>query len=100
MSGIGTSDYTQMTSQCKLQPILISGRPHTTEITFCECEEESATLVRHHLWPSTPNKPQVAFHFHLLEWWRAFQLEAQVSTSTFCHALKLMNGGIANKMVI
>lgn len=64
---------------------------HTANVNFCGCEEESTTLIRNRLWPSTPQLPQVAFHFQLLDWWEALQLEGHLATNAFCNTVRWMN---------
>lgn len=73
------------------------------QICFCTCEPESATLLRYHLWPSSPKRPQLAFDIELLRWIHGLQMECQVSVKGFCEALharlpKNLKGTVTNQV--
>ena len=43
------------------------GFEHDVLFTYCECEPLVVTMVRAHLWPSSPQRPNIAFTFDLLD---------------------------------
>ena len=53
----------------------------------CACEPLVVTLVRARIWPSTPQRPHLAFTLDLLDWMECLLLECQVSLNDFCKAL-------------
>ena len=63
------------------------GRRHSILLDFCRCESEALRCIRYGLWPSSPTSPLVAFVLPLMQLQRIMQLEAQVSTKTFCSAM-------------
>ena len=46
-------------------------------------------MVRARIWPSTPQRPNLAFTFDLLDWAESLLLECQVALKDFCKALTL-----------
>lgn len=44
-------------------------------------------MARARLWPSSPQRPHLAFTFELLDWAEALLLECQVALKDFCKAL-------------
>ena len=65
-----------------------TGRQHRRVLQFCKCEQESVTLIRYHLWPSSVKCPQLAFHFEFLKWLNGLFVEGHISVKAFCEALK------------
>ena len=47
----------------------------------------SHLLFRAHLWSSSPQRPNIAFTFDLLDWTEALLLECQVALKDLCKAL-------------
>ena len=45
-------------------------------------------MIRARIWPSSPQRPQLAFTFDLLDWAETLLLECQVSVDDFCKALQ------------
>ncbi len=74
------------------------GEQHSVQFTACACEPLVHTMVRAHLWPSSPQRPHFAFTFELLNWEEALLLEAQVSLNDFCKALSFKCHSIASKV--
>lgn len=66
----------------------LRGRQHDVCVTFCDCESDCATLVRHNLWPASPRLPRVAFDMRLMELQNALFLEGQVSVQSFVSSLE------------
>ena len=66
------------------------GVEHEVKFVYCDCEALSVTLAQAGLWPATPNNPQVAFTFELLNLMEALMLECQVSLKDFCEAMKFL----------
>ena len=58
---------------------------------FCGCEQEAETLLRLQLFPATPEHPQLAFDFSLLDWFEALLLECQMSAQDFVATLSALN---------
>lgn len=73
--------------QVKFCSVITIGRQHLRQICFCRREAEASTLLRYSFWPSSPNRPQLAFHIDLLKWLHGLQMECQVSVKSFCDAL-------------
>ena len=63
------------------------GMEHMVSVTSCECESLAVALVRARLWPASPQFPEYAFSFDLLDWAEALLLECHVSLKDFCSAL-------------
>ena len=59
----------------------LSGRQHLKQVEFCQCISDSATLLKLHLWPGSPTKPKVAFHFNFMDLAEKFLLESHVHVS-------------------
>ncbi len=56
-------------------------------VEVCQCEHIGLTLVRNRLWPATPVRPGIGFHFDLLDQMEALLLECQVAAKDFSAAL-------------
>ena len=67
--------------------VLPSGAEHQVNFISCSCEPLTATMVRAHLWPATPQNPHIAFSFHFLDWAEALMLECQVALKDLCKAV-------------
>lgn len=65
------------------------GEEHNILFVCCACEPLVLTMVRARLWPSSPQRPNVAFTFDLLDWVECLLLECQVALKDFCKALYL-----------
>lgn len=63
------------------------GEEHNIKFATCGCEPLVVTMVRARIWPSTAQRPHLAFTFDLLDWMEALLLECQVSVNDFCKAL-------------
>ena len=63
------------------------GEEHNIKFTICACEPIVLTMMRAHLWPSSPQRPHFGFSFEILDWAEALLLEAQISLNDFCKAL-------------
>ena len=63
------------------------GKEHNVSFAFCQCEPLTVTMVRARLWPSSPQRPNVAFTFDFLDWAEALLLECQVALKDLCKAL-------------
>ncbi len=68
------------------------GFQHKVCVSFCACEPEAVTLVRHHMWPATPKNPTLAFHQDLLLWLESLILEWCIGVDAFCRALDCKRG--------
>ncbi|XP_065054216.1 uncharacterized protein LOC135683019 isoform X2 [Rhopilema esculentum] len=67
------------------------GRQHKVSMEFCQCEEESVTIIRHCMWPSSPKKPQAAYSFHFMEMMQSLMLESHVSIKSYLEAYRNMH---------
>ncbi|XP_071854915.1 uncharacterized protein [Apostichopus japonicus] len=79
----------QCSSQ-KERPIVvvdIKGRQHCVPIKLCGCWTDTKQLVSMRLWPGTPTRPEVAFHWDLMCWLRVMSLECHISLKSLCDAL-------------
>ena len=56
-------------------------------VEVCQCEHAGVTLVKNRLWPATPVRPGIAFHFDLLDQMESLLLECQVAAKDFSAAL-------------
>ena len=63
------------------------GRQHLVFIERCDCEEFSITLVRHNLWPASPDNPTVAVSIELMLLMKSMVLECHVSAKKFFDAV-------------
>ena len=63
------------------------GTHHQVQVEVCSCSSVPVTLVHHRLWPATPSRPGLAFHFDLMEAMESLLLECQVAAKDFCAAL-------------
>ncbi len=68
---------------------MVIGEEHNISFVSCSCEPLVVTMARARLWPSTPQRPHLAFTFELLDWAEALLLECQVALKDFCKALFL-----------
>ena len=76
------------------------GRQHLKQIIFCKCKSDAATLVRLKLWPGSPAKPKVAFHFKLMDLAETFLLESHVSLHKFCASFEVEYPTMLPKLVL
>ena len=60
-----------------------AGRAHYVIMIFCDCEMQSVTLLRWGFWPSTVEKPNVAYLLELMSLLDMLLLECQVSITSF-----------------
>lgn len=67
------------------------GFEHNILFNYCDCEPLVVTMVRAHLWPSSPQRPSLAFTFSFLDWAEALLLECQVALKDLCKALSFRN---------
>ena len=65
-------------------------------VEFCKCQEEAVTLVSNGLWPSSPQKPRVAFTMGFMENLRALILNGggNVKLQTFTQAFQKGRDGL------
>ncbi|KAI9255278.1 hypothetical protein BDA99DRAFT_562538 [Phascolomyces articulosus] len=57
-----------------------------------KCKEKNyETLIHHHLFPSSPSKPIIAFHISLLEFYECLNVEGQLPILAFANACADMN---------
>ena len=68
-------------------------------VTFCKCEPEAVTLVRHNMWPAKPATPTLAFHQDLLLWMESLLLEGCIGVDAFCRSLEYKIGRDISKQV-
>ncbi len=64
-----------------------AGIQHDVLFVCCDCEDLALTLTRAKLWPASPQYPQFAYTFDLLDWAEAFLLECHVALKDFCSAI-------------
>lgn len=89
--------------QCEMWFFLLGGE-HTVKFASCACEPLVVTMIRARIWPSSPQRPHLAFTFDLLDWAEALLLECQVPVEDFCKALQfkcrrlLVKVGIHNSL--
>ena len=57
----------------------------TMTITFCACRSDADTLLRNHLFPSSPVLPRAGFHLKLLEFYSVLRVEGHVSCQAFSY---------------
>ena len=67
---------------------LFLGGEHDIRFASCACEPLVVTMIRARIWPSSPQRPHLAYTFNLLDWAEALLLECQVSVEDFCKALQ------------
>ena len=67
--------------------LIILGEEHNIKFATCACEPLVLTMIRARLWPSSPQRPHLAFMFELLDWAEALLLEGQVFLNDFCKVL-------------
>lgn len=79
--------YPAVSAYCESLSLWYVGIEHEVSFVHCDCESLALTLVRAQLWPSTPQRPRLAFTFCLLDWAEALLLECQVALKDFCSAL-------------
>ena len=79
---------------------LCEGDEHTVLFGHCSCEPLVVTMIRARIWPSTPQRPHLAFTFELLDWAESLLLECQVSLNDFCKALFLKCRHLVAKVCI
>ncbi|XP_064400690.1 uncharacterized protein LOC135346605 isoform X5 [Halichondria panicea] len=72
---------------------------HCVCVTFCKCEPEAVTLVRHNMWPATPATPTLAFHQDLLLWMESLLLEGCIGVDAFCRSLEYKIGRDISKQL-
>ncbi|XP_064406478.1 uncharacterized protein LOC135351424 [Halichondria panicea] len=75
------------------------GFQHCVCVTFCKCEPEAVTLVRHNMWPATPATPTLAFHQDLLLWMESLLLEGCIGVDAFCRSLEYKIGRDISKQL-
>ena len=75
------------------------GRQHLKQVEFCQCVSDAATLVKLQLWPGSPAKPKVAFHFNLMDLAEKFLLESHVSLHKFCSSIETEYPDMLPKLV-
>ena len=66
--------------------IVASNGVHNTKLRFCGCHarvDRAEQLLNHRLFPSTMNRPQMAFTFQLLEQFNLLNVEAKISAHDF-----------------
>ena len=66
---------------------------------FSQCISDSATLLKLHLWPGSPTKPKVAFHFNFMDHAEKFLLESHVSLHKFCSSVEIEYQDMLPKLV-
>ena len=71
--------------QANYNIIIYQGGVHTERFATCTCEPLVATMVRAHIWPSSP---QDVHNFDLLDWAEALLSECQVSVEGLCKAIQ------------
>ena len=73
--------------QSYVKLLICLGEEYSILFASCTCEPLVVTMIRARLWPSTPQRPQLAFTFELMDWAEALLLECQVSLRDFSKAL-------------
>jgi len=74
-------------SHCSLNFLLYLGANRLVNFRFCSCHSEVQTLTKLGFFPSSPNRPTVAFQFQLLDILESLLLECQVPVKDFLAAL-------------
>ena len=69
------------------------------KVQFCKCVNDCATLVKFQLWPGSPSKPKVAFHFNFMDLAEKFLLESHVSLHKFCSSIEMEYPDMLPKLV-
>ena len=67
--------------------LILIGRQHQKQVLFCDCENDTVTIIRLKLWPGSVTRPVLAFHLKLMELAEIFLLECHVSLRKFCDAI-------------
>ena len=65
-----------------------TGEEHNILFVWCACEPLVLTMVRARIWPSTPQRPNLAFTFYLLDWAESLLLVSSYF-ERFCKAFCL-----------
>ena len=82
-----------------IPPYFHVGRQHLKQLEFCQCVSDAATLVKLQLWPGSPAKPKVAFHFNLMDLAEKFLLESHLSLHKFCSSIETEYPDMLPKLV-
>ena len=67
--------------------ILLLGSQRKIKFQFCDCYSEVDTLIKLGYFAATPQCPQLAFQFQLLDLLEALLLECQVAVKDFTAAM-------------
>ena len=59
------------------------GIQHLKKVAVCSCESHVITLLSSHIWPGSPEKPSIAFHFRIMDLAEKLFLHNQVPLSDF-----------------
>ena len=84
----------------KLILFIFAGTEHKIEFAYCQCEPLVVTLVHARLWPASPQRPQIAFTFDMLDWAEALLLECQVAMKDLCKALRFRSPHLVIKVCV
>ena len=68
-------------------------------VSVCACEPEAVTLACFRMWPSTPSRPTLVFHYDLLLWMEGIILEGCIGVDAFCRALQYRVGSMISRQV-
>ena len=66
---------------------LLPGNQHLKQVAVCNCESHAVTLVRANIWPGSPDKPSIGFHFKLMDLAETFFRHNQVRLKDFSEML-------------
>ena len=66
---------------------LFPGNQHLKQVAVCNCESHAVTLVRANIWPGSPDKPTIGFHFKLMDLAETLFLHNQVPLKDFAEML-------------
>ncbi|KAK6181329.1 hypothetical protein SNE40_009207 [Patella caerulea] len=65
----------------------VKGSQHLCSVQLCRCEDTTTTLMRYRLWPSSPQKPRIAFDLRFMELLTVLLLESHLPAKSFCDAI-------------
>jgi len=70
--------------------LLYVGIHRKVKFQFCDCYNEIDTLIKLGFFAATPQRPEIAFQFQLLDLLEALLLECQVAIKDFTNALECL----------
>ena len=66
---------------------LLPGNQHLKQVAVCNCESHAVTLVRANIWPGSPDKLSIGFHFKLMDLAETLFLHNQVPLKDFSSSI-------------